>query len=173
MFAARPSGAAVLSTPAGVHSPAAANAEGFLLCGPCPEEISYPGRALLHPLLHIIGHPGEPHQPRGPGLQAQESHPIRNPGRHPLHLIRVLPEPQIYLRHPSSGDLTSPTTPSRGMFAAGGEISMERFTTTSQHIPQTQASRLHAPCAAIPSWSRSWCRYSSIILGSSSSSIIR
>ena len=60
-----------------------------------------PGLGLLHPLLRIPDQPGGPHRPRGLGLQAQGSHLLRDPGCHPLHLIRVLPEPQTYLRHPS------------------------------------------------------------------------
>ena len=127
----------------------------------------------LYPRLRIPGQPGGPHQPRGPGLQAQESHLLRYPGRHPLHLIKVLSEPHIYLRHPSSGGLTSPATPSRGMLAAGREISMGRCTTISRHLPRTRGSE--TPCSSYSDtiWSHSWCRVSTIILGSSSSSIIR
>ena len=70
------------------------------------------GSGPLHPGLRIPGQPRGPHQPREPGHQAKGSHLLRDLGRHPLHLIRVLPELQIYLRHPSSGGLTSPVTPS-------------------------------------------------------------
>ena len=140
---------------------------------PLPRRDIIPRLGPLYPLLHIPGQPGGPHRPRRPGLQAQESHPLRDPGCHPLHLIRVLPEPHIYLWHPSSGGLTSPATPSWGILAAWGEISLERFTTTSRHFPQTRGSE--TPCSLCNDtiWSRSWCRISSIILGSSSSSIIR
>ena len=51
------------------------------------------GLGPLHPILHILSHPGGPHRPRGPGLLAQESNPFRDPGCHPLHRIRVLSEP--------------------------------------------------------------------------------
>ena len=98
----------------------------------------------LHPFLHIPGQPGGPHRPRGPGLQAQGSHLHRDPGRHPLHLIRVLSEPQTCLQGPSSGNLTSPMTPSRGMSTTGGEISIGRCTMISQHFPQTRGSE--TPC---------------------------
>ena len=127
----------------------------------------------LHPRLRILGQLEGPHQLRGQGLQAQGSHLLRDPGRHPLHLIKVLPEPQIYLRHPSSDGLTSPTTPSRGMLAAEREISMGRCTTISRHLPRTRGSE--SPCSSYSDtiWIHSWCYISTIILGSSSSSIIR
>ena len=51
------------------------------------------GLGPLHQCLRIPGQPGGPHQPRGPGLQAHGSHLLRDPGNHPLHLIRVLLEP--------------------------------------------------------------------------------
>ena len=103
------------------------------------------GLGPLHPHLIIPGQPRGPHQPRGPGHQAQGSRLLRDQGRHPLHLIRVFPELQIYLRHPSSGGLTSPATPSRGMLAARIEISMGRCTTISRHFPQTRGSE--TPCS--------------------------
>ena len=121
------------------------------------------GLSPLHPLLHISGQPGGPHRPRGPGLQAQGSHLHRDP----LHLIRVLPEPQTYLRGPSSGNLTSPVTPSRGMSTARGEISMGRCTMISRHLSPTRGSE--TPCSSYSDtiWSHSWCHVSTIILGSS------
>ena len=107
---------------------------------PLPRGDIIPGLGPLHPLLRILGQPGGPHLPRGLGLQPQGSHPLRDPGRHPLHLIRVLPEPQTYLWHPSSSSLTSPVTLSRGMLDTGGEISMGRCITISRHLPRTWGS---------------------------------
>ena len=130
--AVRPSVAAASSAPSAVQSPAAGDAEGSSYVAPAHRRY----HTWVGPTPPAPSHPRPArgaHLPRGPELQAQESHPLRDPGHHPLHLIRVLPEPQIYLLHPSSGDLTSPATPSQGMLAAGGEISMERFTTTSRH----------------------------------------
>ena len=105
--------------------------------------------------------------------QAQGSHLHLDPGCRPLHLIKVFPEPQTYLRGPSSGDLTSLMTPSRGMLAVGIEISMGRCTTISRHFLRTRGSE--TPCSSYSDtiWSHSWCRVSTIILGSSPSSIIR
>ena len=123
------------------------------------------GLGPLHPRLRIPSQPGGPHRPRGPEHQAQGSRLLRDPGCHHLHLIRVLPEPQIYLQHPSSGDLTSHTTPSQGMLAAGREISMERFTTISRHFPRTRGSESPCPSCSDTIWSHSWCRVSSFILG--------
>ena len=140
---------------------------------PMPKGDIIPGLGPLHPLLRIPIQPEGPHRPRRPGLHAQGSHPLRDPGRHPLHLIRVLPEPQTYLRHPSLGGPTSLATPSLGMLTAEGDISMERFTTISQHLPWTRSSETPCSLCSDTIWSRSWCRVSSIILGSSSSSIIR
>ena len=121
--------------------------------------------APLHRLLRIPSQPGGPHHPRGLGLQAQRSHPLRDPGRHLHHLIRVLPEPQTYLRHPSSGGLTSPATPSQGRLTTEGEISIGRCTTISQHFQQTQSSE--TPCSSCSDiiWSHSWCCFDSTILG--------
>ena len=68
---------------------------------------------------------------------AQGSHLHRYPGCHPLHLIRVFPEPQTCLRGPSSGDLTFPATPSQGMLAIGIEIFMGRCIMISRHFLQT------------------------------------
>ena len=126
-----------------------------------------------HQPLHIPDQPGGPHRPRGPGHQAQGSHLHRDPVCRPLHLIRVFPEPQTCLRGPSSGDLTSPVTPFRGMLAVGIEIFMGRCTMISQHFLRTQGSE--TPCFSYSDtiWSHLWCRVSSIILGSSPSSIIR
>ena len=103
------------------------------------------GWGPLHSLLHIPGQPGGLHLPRGPRLQAHGSHPHRDLGRHPHHLIRVLPEPQTYLRHPSSGGLTSPTTPYRGMLITEIEISIGKCTTISLHLSQTWSSE--TPCS--------------------------
>ena len=126
-----------------------------------------------HQLLHIPCQPSGPHRPRGFEHQAQGSHLHRDPGHHPLHFIRVLPELQTYLQGPSSGDLTSPVTLSWGMLAAGTEISMRRCTMISRHFPRTQG--FETPCSSYNDtiWSHSWCHVSSIILGSSSSSIIQ
>ena len=123
------------------------------------------GLGPLHPLLRIPYQPKGPHRPRGPELQAQGSHLLRDPRRHPLHLIRVFLEPQTYLRHPSPGDLTSPATPSRGMLTTGGEISMGRCTTISRHFSRTHG--FETPCSSCSDtiWSHSWCRVSSFILG--------
>ena len=131
------------------------------------------GLGPLHPLYHIPGQPGGPYLLRGPGLQAQGSHLHRDPGRRPLHLIGVLPEPQTCLRGLSSGYLTSPAPSSRGMLAAGIEIFMGRYTMISRHFPRIRGSE--TPCSSYSDtiWSHSWCRTSSIILGSSPSSIIR
>ena len=85
-------------------------------------------------------------QPRGPGHQAQGSHLHRDPGRRPLHLIKVLSEPQTCLQGPSSDDLTFPTTPSRGMLATGIEIFMGRCIMISRHLLQTQGSE--TPCSS-------------------------
>ena len=131
------------------------------------------GLGPLHPLLHIPGQPKGPHRPRGPGLQSQGSHLHRDPGRRPLYLIRVLRELQTYLRGLSSGDLTSPATPSRGMLAAGIEISMGRCTTISKHLSWTWGSETPFFSYSDTIWSYSWCRVSTVILGSSTSSIIR
>ena len=126
-----------------------------------------------HQLLHIPGQPEGLHIPRGPGLLAQGSHLRQDPGRRPLHLIRVFPEPQTCLRGPSSGNLTSPATPSWGMLAAGIEIFMGRCTMISRRLLRTRGSE--TPCSSNSDTIRShlWCRVSSIILGSSPSSIIR
>ena len=137
---ARPSVAAASPTPAAVQSPAG-DAEGSSSMAPAHRRY-IPGLGPLHPLLRIPGQPG---------LQAQGSHPLRDPGRHPLHLIGVFPEPQTYLQHPSSGGLTSLATPSRGILAAKGVISMERFTRSFGIFRRPGAPRLHAPRAAIPS----------------------
>ena len=123
------------------------------------------GLGPLHQYLHIPGQPGGPHLLRGPRHQAQGSRLLRDPGRHPLHLIRVSPELQSYLQHPSSGGLTSPATPSRGILAVGIEISMGRCTIISLHFSWTQGSE--TPCSSCSDtiWSHSWCYVSSIILG--------
>ena len=126
-----------------------------------------------HQLLHIPGQPKGPHLPRGPGLQAQRNHLRRDLGRRPPHLIRVLTEPQTYLRGPSSGDLTSPTTPFRGMLAAGIEIFMGKCIMISRPFPWTRDSKTLCSSYNDTIWNHSWCRISSIILGSSPSSIIR
>ena len=91
---------------------------------PLPREDIILGFGPLRQLYHIPGQPGGPCLPRGPRLQAQGSNRHRDPGRRPLHLIMVSPKPQTCLRGPLSGDLTSPTTPFRGMFTAGIEIFM-------------------------------------------------
>ena len=85
---------------------------------PLPRGDIIPGLAPLCLLRRIPGQPGGPHRPRGPGLQAQRSHPLRDTRRHPHRLIRALPEPRTYTLHPSSGDLTSLAAPSRGMLTA-------------------------------------------------------
>ena len=140
---------------------------------PLPRGDIIPGLAPLHPLLHILGQPGGPHRPTGLGHQVQGSNPLRDPGRHPHHLIRVLSELQNYLWHPSSGGLTSPTTLSRGMLTTGGEISVGRCTTISRHLQQTRGFETpYSSCRDII-WSRSWCRVDSIILKWSSSSFMR
>ena len=139
---------------------------------PLPIGDIIPGLAPLHPLLHIPGQPGGPHRSTRLGHQVYGSHPLRDSGRHPHHLIRVLPELQTYLRHPSSGGLTSPTTLSRGMLTIGGEISMGRCTMIFRHLQQTRGSE--TPYSSFRDiWSRSWCRVDSIILSWSSSSFIR
>ena len=172
--AAGPSATAAGANPSmpAVCLPDAGDAEGSS-SWPLPRGDIILGLGPLHLRLGIPGQPGGPHQSRGSGLPAQGSHLLRDPRRHPLHLIRVLLEPQIYLRHPSSGGLTSPATPSRGMLAAGREISMGRCTTISRHLPWTRGSE--TPCSSYNDtiWSHSWCRVSTIILGSSLSSIIR
>ena len=96
--------------------------------GPTPPALSHPRPARRAP------------RPRGPGLQAQGSHLHRDPERPPLDLIRVFSEPQTCLRGPSSGDLTSPATPSRGMLAARREIFMGRCTMISRHLLRTRDS---------------------------------
>ena len=140
---------------------------------PLPKGDIILGLGPLLPLLHIPGQPEWPHRPRRPGIPAQGSHLHRDTGHRPLHLIRVLPEPQTYLRGPSSGDLTSPATPSQGMLAAGIDISMGRCITISRYLPRIRGSE--TPCSSYSNtiWSHSWCRVSTIILESSSSSIIR
>ena len=61
---------------------------------PLPRGDIIPGLASLRLLHRIPAQPGGPHHLRGPGLQAQGSHPLRDPGRHPHHLIRELLEPR-------------------------------------------------------------------------------
>ena len=126
-----------------------------------------------HQPLYTLDQPGGPHRPRGPGHQAQGSHLHPDLRRRRPHLIRVLPEPQTYLRGPSSGDLTSLATPSREMLAAEIEIFMGRCTMISQHLLWTRGSE--TPCSSYNNtiWSHSWCSVSTIILGSSPSSITR
>ena len=104
---------------------------------PLPRKDIILGLGPLHQLLQLPGQPEGPHRPRRLEHQAQGSRLLRDPGRHPLHRIRVILELQIYLQHPSSGGLTSPATPSRGMLGTGIEISMERCTTISLHFPRT------------------------------------
>ena len=60
---------------------------------PLPRGDTIPGLAPLCLLHSIPGQPRGPHSPRGPGLQAQGSHPLRDPERHPHRLIRALLEP--------------------------------------------------------------------------------
>ena len=96
--------------------------------GPTPPAPSHPKPARRAP-------PAKMARTSDPG-----SHLHRDPGRRPLHLISVLPEPQTYLRGPSSGDLTFPTTPSRGMLATGIEIFIGRCIMISRHFLQTQVS---------------------------------
>ena len=60
-----------------------------------------------HQILHILDRPERPHRPRGPGYQAQGSRHHRDLGPCPLHLIRVLLEPQTCPRGPSSAALLS------------------------------------------------------------------
>ena len=128
-----PSVAAALDAPHVVQNPVAADVEGSSSVAPAQRR--YHTRVgPTPPLLHIPGQPEGPHRPTGLGHQVQGSHPLRDSGHHPHHLIRVLLELQTYLRHPSSGGLTSPTTLSRGMLTAWGEISMGRCTTISQHL---------------------------------------
>ena len=87
-----------------------------------------------------------PDQPRGPGHQAEGSHHHRDLGPHPLHLIRVFPEPQTCPWGPSSGVLTSPATPSRGMSAAGIETIMGSCTMISRPLPRTWD--FESPCSS-------------------------
>ena len=126
-----------------------------------------------HQLLRIPDQPEGPHRPRGPGYQAQGGHHHRDLGPRPLHLIRVLPEPQTCPRGPSSGGLTFRATPSRGMLAAGIEIIMGSCTMISRPLPRTQGFEI--PCSSYSDtiWSHLWCRVSTTILGSSPSSITR
>ena len=84
--------------------------------------------------------------PRGPGLQALGSRPLRELGRHPYRLIRVFLEPQTYPLHPLSGGLTFIASPSRGMLTAAGEIYLGRFTMISRHLPRTRSSE--TPCSS-------------------------
>ena len=102
---------------------------------PLPRGDIIPELAPLRLLHRIPGQPGGPHSLRGPGLQAQGSHPLRDPERHPHRLIRALPEHQTYPLHPSLGGLTSLAAPSRGIFPEKGEISTGRFTTIFRHLP--------------------------------------
>ena len=70
--------AAASPAPAAVQSPAAGDAKGSPLW-PLPRGDIIPGLAPLHLLLRIPGQPRGPHSPRGPGLQAQGSHPLPDP----------------------------------------------------------------------------------------------
>ena len=88
---ADPSAPAARSTSAPtVVAPAASDAEGSSSVAPAQRR--YHTRVgPYHQLLHISDQPEGPHRPRGPGHQAQGSRLHRDPGRRPLHLIRVLP----------------------------------------------------------------------------------
>ena len=114
--AARPTVAPAAGDAEGSSSVAPAQRRYHTRVGPTPPAPSHPRpsrRALLAKRLR--------HQPQG-------SHHHLDPRPRPLHLIRVLPEPQTYLRGPSSDDLTSLTTPFREMLVAGIEIFMGRCT---------------------------------------------
>ena len=126
-----------------------------------------------HQLLRILDQPEGPHRPRGPRHQAQGSHHHRDLGARLLHLIRVLPETQTCPRGPSSGCLTSPATPYRGMLAARIEIIMGSFTMITRPSLRTRGSEI--PCSSYSDtiWSHLWCHVSTTILGSSPSSITR
>ena len=50
------------------------------LLWPLPRGDIIPELALLRLLYRILGQPGKPHRPRGPGLKAQGSHPLQDPG---------------------------------------------------------------------------------------------
>ena len=101
--------------------------------------------APLHHLLHIRGQPEGPRRPRGPRIQAQGSHPLRDPRRHPHRLIRELLEPRIYPLHLLSGGLPFIVDPSRGMLTAVGETCTGRFSTISWHLPRTRSSETPCP----------------------------
>ena len=121
--------------------------------GPTPPSPSHPRPACRAP-------PAKRAQTSGLGESCTSR--FRAPPSPPYQGI---PELQIYLRYPSSGGLTSPATLSRGMLAAGIEISMRRCTTISRHFSRTQGSE--TPCSSCSDtiWSHSWCRVSSVILG--------
>ena len=118
---------------------------------PLPRGDIIPELAPLHLLLRIPGQPRGPHCPRGPGLQAQGSHPLRDPGRHPHRRIRAFPEPWTYPLHPSSSSLTSLAAPFRGMLTTEGEISTGGLLQYPGIFRGPGAPRLHAPRAEIPS----------------------
>ena len=122
---------------------------------PLPRGDIIPELAPLLLLLRIPSQPEGPHRPRGLGLQAQGSHPLPDPGRHPHRLIRALPKPRTYPLHPSSGGLTSLATPSRGMLIAEGEIFMGRFTTISWYLSRTRSSETPYSSCRDTIWSRS------------------
>ena len=59
------------------------------------------------PIHHILGHPGGPHRPRGPGHPTQESPPVLDPQSPNHHLLKALLEISLWIcpLHRSSGGL--------------------------------------------------------------------
>ena len=159
------------TTPA-VVAPAASDTEGS--SSVTPAQMRYHTRFGPTPPVPLHPRPARRAPPaKRAWTSSLGSHHHRDLGPRPLHLIRVLPKPQTCPRGPSSGGLTSPTTPSRGMLATGIEIFMGSCTMISRPLPRTRGSEI--PCSSYSDtiWSHLWCRVSTTILGSSPSSITR
>ena len=168
----RPSVVAASLAPFAVQSPTAGDAEGSSFVAPAYRRyhtwIGLTPPASSHPRPARRAPPAKRAWTSGLG----ESSTLRSraPPSPPYQGIAGAPylSPASIIRRPYFLATTS-----RGMLAAGGEISMERFTTTSRHLPQTQGFKTPWFLYSDTIWIRSWCRVSSIILGSSSSYIIR
>ena len=118
---------------------------------PLPRGDTTLGLAPLHPLRHILGHPGGPHRPRGPGPQVQGSPPTLSLISHNRHSIRALLEPLLWTcpQLPSSGGHSSTTTLFQGMLIAVRGTCMMRFFRSSLLFRRPGAPRFDAPSAEV------------------------
>ena len=132
---------------------------------PYPEEISYPGWAHSTRSFASQASSKGPTGQEGPDFRPGGVIHFEIQGATFSNLLGYFRSPRLIFGFHHQAALLPLRPQSRGMLAAGGEISMGRCTTISRHLPRTQGSETQCSLCSDTIWSHSWCRASSIILG--------